>query len=275
MASEKYYQVKYANHTFHAVVLTKEHGHHNIKFGGKQSCVIFSVYDEEPEPNLDRLKWGSDCAVNVNVEPGRGTLIMAKAAIQFVYALFPGQGNMKFKDWSEIECEKGRVVPLAYYYLIKHGKTWYDHKFKAKPIDGLLTARFREINRLLDDASKKVHWTEFVDTFIVPCQIARKDKLVEALGKFYNTEGVDTYRKFFKTIMNDYDCIFLAEWMEYFVDVQLKLPLPFKVYPWVVGKKDIQDMNVVIDVQDMTDRPEFPTYLAKGGGSRGMLDGVF
>jgi hypothetical protein len=57
----------------------------------------------------------------------------------------------------------------------------------------------------------------------------------------------------------------------------IKLPLPFKAYPWIMKKKDFLDMKVTIDVQEMSAKPQFPTYVATGGSGRGrkMIEGVF
>jgi hypothetical protein len=278
MATEKYYEIKSEGHTFHAVVLSKEYGHHNIKFGGKKSCVLFSIYDEERKPNLDRLQYDSECAVNVNVlEQGGGTLIMAKAAMQFMYELFPKQKDMKFMDWSEIECDKEKIVPLAYYYIVKYGKTWYEAKFNARPNDAIISERIAEFNRVLDEPIKKVLWKEFVDMYITPCEFPKHTSMVEFLKAFYDADGVDTFRAFFRKVMDKYDCLVLTEWMERFAVLHLQLPLPFKMYKWTIKKKDISKMNIKVDVLLMDKKPRFPTFMSGGRLKKGRIvpEGIF
>jgi hypothetical protein len=120
---ETYYQVTTPSHTYHAIVFKEAEDGGSItrvRFGAKDYCVTFSVYDDDP--NLDSLGKGDDCAFpNPSLEtvPSSYTVHLAKSAIKFIYTLLKGQKTLLFKDTSEITCNKGLEISLAKHYLAK------------------------------------------------------------------------------------------------------------------------------------------------------------
>jgi hypothetical protein len=131
---EKYYHIKSKNYTFYAIISELPH-EYRVKFGGLRQCINISVYKDDPDPNINGISFDKKCSKDVDIISGAGTVEMTKAAIKFVKNIFPKTRNFMLKDHSKISCQHNSTVPLYYFYLIKHGKTWYQNKFNAKPLN--------------------------------------------------------------------------------------------------------------------------------------------
>lgn len=281
---KEYYQVRYRSYIFHASVKTKDHittKHYEVEFGGKTSCVSFSVYAEESQPNLDGTNFSKDCATNMELERGDlGTVLMVNAAMMFIYDRFPQQhGDIVLKDWSKINCKRKRSLSLAYYYLIRHGQTWYQQKFKARLHNERFANGFKAFQGFLDEAKNKVEWPDFVKTYITPCDIIRADLLLQVLEPYYTQSN--TYREFFSSMAEKkLDCIHLSEWTEKFVEMHLQLPAHFDNVKWIINKDFVIEKrkgskSFRVDKMPLTSRPAFMSGGGEDSDDEYVMPGLF
>ena len=134
---------------------------HNIK-GSKHiyavldskgvECIKITVDIDDPEKELfiGGLSYRPDCALDKSLPRGGGTVAMIKAALIFVMK----QTEMDFvtlADDSSFDCELPENDALINIELYTHnfliyGKTWYQRKFGAVPVDDDKLERDMEIS---------------------------------------------------------------------------------------------------------------------------------
>lgn len=181
---------------------------HKVYVGGNQKCVIISVYFDGTHPNIDGLGYDEKCNSDVSLPHGTGTVDLLTSAMSFVSHKYK---NTKFelKDKSYVECDKiadgdkKLRIPLMYLHIIKYGKTWYEDKFNAQPVEfPKYRTRMRDLHALL-----KTHptWQDVCTAYEVP-QAYQK-----ALGKMY--EDYKDLQTFIETLVRDYDCSLLKTWL--------------------------------------------------------------
>lgn len=218
---EVYYEIKRHPYTFHAtVLLDKKSGLHRVKFGGKVGCVMFSIYDDEDNPNLDGLGYGKECAINQidprdGLLPGVGTVAMARAAMAFVNGIFPGKGATYLKDQSKITCAMKRPLSLQHYYIAKHLKTWYEAKLGAKLVDDNQKQKYEQLLALLG-SNHNESFDYFVEKCVKPVVPQKqRESLVPILEEYYKSSK--TYHEFLHNLAEDKDCIIFDKWLYKFM----------------------------------------------------------
>lgn len=109
---------------------------HKVFVGGKKKCVAFSVYLEEPAPQIDGIGYDSRCNIDQDHRRDTGTKHMVLTALQFVRMQYPHVETFQVRDTSTIDCAEGRYrMSLACFYLLHHHATYYEAKFHAQPVD--------------------------------------------------------------------------------------------------------------------------------------------
>ena len=218
---EIYYEIKRHPYTFHAIVLLdKKSGVHRVKFGGKVGCVMFSIYEDEGNPNLDGLGYGKECAINQvdprdGLLPGVGTVAMARAALAFINGIFPGKGSVYLKDQSKITCAMKRSLSLQHYYIAKHLKTWYEAKLGAKLVDDNQKSKFEQLEQLLRSKHRD-DFAGFLSKYVKPSVPQKQyESLVPILEEYY--KGSETYHEFLHNLAEDKDCIIFDKWLYKFM----------------------------------------------------------
>ena len=185
---------------------------HKVYVGGRKKCVAFSVYiDGESHPNLDTWSYNNDCNVEGNLEQGRGSLHLLKTACSFIKAKY-GHSKIEFIEKSYVMCSNNWRMPLCYYYLVKHGKTWYEEKLGAHPESIKAQQRYRDEKQKLMASLTSLDKPSF-KTFASDYNISKK--LSESLKDIYDSSK--TLKGFFKIIFDKYDCGVLKGWFVDFV----------------------------------------------------------
>jgi len=242
-------------------------GVHRIRFGGKSACLSIHVYEGELEPELTGLSTNRECALmnmdhpELGLEPGIGTTRMAKAALRFVYTLFPEQGDMYFKDASHVACEFGSIS-LAYLYLAKHLKTWYQDKLGASLVDPVEAAKLGALVEILRGPYRESTYDEFHTRYITPkMRPTAASRLYDVFRKLY--EAHRTYHSWFKAISREYDCAIMKDWLESFMRT-VSPSIAFDAQ-WKIPKATILSWPDISAVKT-TVKPAFPTFQTRGGG---------
>jgi len=135
MNSKDYYRIKTSFANYKVMV---EHQYENmdrVHIGNKKKCIVMSVYFDDNEPNIDAIGYDENCNETGDLVQNTGTIHMIRSAMAFVVNHYKQFKFKKFqlKDKSTIRCSKGYWMPLNIYYLVKHGKTWYEKKLGAVP----------------------------------------------------------------------------------------------------------------------------------------------
>jgi hypothetical protein len=221
---------------FKAVVIDYEY-EYRIKFGGLKHCIDISVYKDDPDPNINGLSFNKKCSMDVDLVSGEGTIEMAKTAIKFVKTMFSETRNFMFKDHSKITCHKNIIIPLYYYYLIKHGQTWYQSKFDAKQV-------IKEEQKFIDQLiffmknEPMLPFDEFYKEYIHKSRIAN---FKEFISPTYNNSN--SYYEFMKKLIDENDCGILQSWFSYFCSKHCQFN--FGESNWYINSRTIDTWNSI------------------------------
>jgi hypothetical protein len=186
---------------------------HKVYVGGRKKCVAFSIYlNGDSHPNLDTWSYNEQCNVEGNLENGRGSVHLIKTACSFVKSIY-NHSMFEFIDKSYVTCTNNWRMPLCSYYLVKHGKTWYEKNLGAVPESIKARTRYaEEKQKLLDCLNSKTKSTfeEFANVYDI------NKKLHPALGSIY--ENSPTLKHFFHSLFDQFDCGILKGWFTDFVN---------------------------------------------------------
>lgn len=226
-----------------------------IKFGGARQCINISVYNDDNRPNINGISYDSECSIDRDLVPGDGTVDMVRCALKFVVTLFPDTKMFMFKDHSKITCKNKMEIPLYYYYIAKHGRTWYSLKFGAKPkikedsIKGLLT--------YLKD-SPMLSIEEFDKMYVKEsgCQLRNFSNYFR---NDYNSSK--NYLEFLQKVISSHDCGILMSWFQYFM--YNNCAFNFGEAFWVIKRKDI-DTWEDIKYSEIESKPRFKSMHSGG-----------
>jgi hypothetical protein len=165
---EKYYKI---NNTFYSIVIETEY-EYRIKFGGKHECINISVYKDDTNANLNGLSYDERCNKTSNLIPGDGTINMLKCALKFAHTLYPQHMHgILLNDHSSITCAENIKIPLFYYYMTKHGKTWYQSKFNAQSYVKEYKKYIKDALEYMKKDDNKLPWNKFYDKYFIGCRV--------------------------------------------------------------------------------------------------------
>lgn len=109
---------------------------YSLSFGGKHNfCVTAGISADTPTKcYVDRVEYNESCIKDGILEERGGIIKLVKAALWTIIQLIPSIEYITLKDDSHIYCEKGSKLyklNLAYDYILKYNKTWYEKHFNA------------------------------------------------------------------------------------------------------------------------------------------------
>lgn len=159
----EYYKVKTSYCNYYAEVRHQYPGIDKVYFGGKKKCVAFSVYLDEPWPNLDGIGYDPDCNISGTLEQGKGTRHMILSAFEFINSIYGPQEKVLLKDTSTINCN-GYDMSLACYYLLYYGSTYYQKHFQAVPFEKSLEEYKQDVSNMRSFLKTKPHADELFHT---------------------------------------------------------------------------------------------------------------
>lgn len=211
--------------------------------GAKRKCVLISVYDFDPDANIDALGHSEHCNLAGTLERGRGTQHMLKTALAFTLKKFSHlSGHFIFKDTSYIECMRGYKMSLAVYEILNHGRTWYEKHFRAYP----WTLRDEYISALRN----------FRDNIIkAKPDIPFKNK---QLGEMY--EKSSDLASFIHGL-KEHDCFLFKVW----ADVLVRTYIPYLYgIDWCISVLGLNDIPT-LTISELNERPT-NIFVIHGGG---------
>jgi hypothetical protein len=239
-----FYEIRAHPYTFHAIVQTpKRGGTWRIQIGGAKICVIFNIENEEGEKiaYLEGLSYYPSCSIDDQAPllRGTGTLRLFRAAITFIYTLFPDINSVLFTDDSSIECDIAsetyinKKISLQVYYLAKKGATWYEDKVSAHLNEDHQSLYILQKQKALGNYCEKNGFSEFQKKYMRSVINAFSPDIVEVIENAYTTHS--TYKDMFAALINEYDCAIFYGWLEKYF--RKHMPLLFAPdINWIISR---------------------------------------
>lgn len=264
-----YYKIETPQGTFRASI-EETQDMYKIKYGGRKACVFFSVYKgyEEEYPNLDGLGTDKGCNVEESLDD---TVLLFKSSLQFLIWRFPNIKYVQFLDTSKKECAGGIHIDLATFHFAKHGKTWYEDKFGAKPLDKSRSKYFRRASEYLDNECPQhgfdTFYKENIMRFVESFKKVKKADVYAMLQICW--DNAISYKDFFKQVGSK-DCVLFQQWLKTYISSLWKHIAIDTLY-WKISKKVIDSYLINIKIRSTSTRPH---YMSKGGDGSGPLFGM-
>ena len=208
MASFKkeYFLIKTNYSHYYAEVWHQYPNIDKVYIGGRKRCVLFSIYLDEADPNIDGIGYDETCNVAGDMRRGKGTRHMILSAFAFIKDLYANTHVSQvflLKDTSKIACS-GYDMYLSHYYLAHYGKTWYEKHLGAAPVESKDTYKrgvlqFQEVLKTKPDVLKDVKSKQ------------RYSVLTREYNKYVCLED-------FIASTKDSDCIVYKDWLDKLIE---------------------------------------------------------
>lgn len=139
---KSYYKIETSYANYYVEIWRQYPTVDKVFIGAQKKCIGFSVYlnDDgtaimDEYPHMDGFGFHKHCNNEGNHMKGIGSLHLLNTSMRFIisYYKLPEDIKFQFSDTSFIECVNYNM-PLPIYYIIFHGKTWYEQKFGAEPL---------------------------------------------------------------------------------------------------------------------------------------------
>lgn len=263
----KTYLVSYGDLSFGAAirkpkkVLKTDSQQYHIQFGGKEKCIDITVYKNEPKAWLTGLRHDKLCVMNETLPEGNsGTVLMVCAAILFTIHNYPYVSSLEFLDKSQLKCKLKTKIPLDSYYFAKHGKTWYESKFGARPAYEPYIRSMEMLNVFLDSSAEKAKYafeSFYKERVFVHVKkhyedmkhisYDAKDKYIGQLKQIMCPlfNETSTFREFIKKIDESHpqNCIIYFGWLNTFLTQAGNIP--FQGMNWIIDKSCVPKNSVI------------------------------
>jgi len=245
--------------------------------GNRKGCVTINLsspptntrynYVNYTTAKIHSVDYDTRCAISTTNNSGlvrsEGTRYMLLIAMSYVKHRFPYITCFKLTDASTIPCYD-YIVSLPHLYVALHGKTWYEHHFKAFLINEDIR-RTHDLNKTkFTDPNAKKPIDEFLHEYPVPST---------SLATFKNVYNpFTTYAEIFnrlRQVDNEKTqllCEMFSMWIITFVNSELNGN--YLGSEWIITNLSfLLDMNKfkIESIQDA------PTYNVSGGNTRERL----
>ncbi len=232
------------------VTLKGDNPLYTFSLGGKNKyCITIALKPETPEDGyIDNMEYNKACVKDGSLEHRQGTAHLGITALWTFHKLFPQVKRFTLIDDSHIYCEeesKQYKLNLAYDYILKYNKTWYEDKLKAQLHEPLMKI-YKESCTILDKP---------LDPFSF---IIERNENLKPYEKEYNESK--TPREFLNTLrkkLGHQYCFTVGKWLTGYFNV---LRINTFKESWFINIEDIQhpDRYSITETQDEI----------RGGGKR-------
>lgn len=252
----EYYQLKTSDYSFYLTIV-KNKGLDTLSIGGKKgNCVSISIntpdsllvergYHKLDEATLPILAWDSQCAVSPNLQRGIGTIHMIKTALSEAKKRYSYIKLFTLTDNSTITCDNTKGIPLLFFSIAEHSKTWYERQFGAYIVDPSLNKRYHNGILTLNDAEVKLDWNSF-ESLLKPYTTAENISIL----KPYYVETA-TYAEFFKQLLKKEGkrklCTHIVNWIDVFFTYIFQFD-PTAVL-WAIPADSIEEIVILEEIK--------------------------
>lgn len=275
------YRFKTRMNTFQAIVNDDESF---VKIGGKtyKDCINITLIKKDGIPvyaKIPHLESEPECGVERFLDKNEkdATTDFIRGSLQVINHLYPSVTQFEFMDDSKIECgEKKSATPprkmviplsLAFLYIAKYGKSWYEEKFNAKHIDEKIYERYRESTKILFQPKTMSY------------EIFKRDNSLnkeqdEFLKPLY--EKSISWNEFFISVPKDDQCKMFVNWLPFFIAKLLNYT--FINNGWLIDittmpKTDLKDITKVMvgGLKKNTRKNKRNSFIFTNNSSRGSF----
>ncbi len=202
---------------------------YTFSFGGRRYyCIIITIRPDTPDVGyIDRMEYNEACVKDGSLEHKKGIWHLGVTALWTFHTQFPHIKYFTLMDDSHIYCEDGSKVHklnLAYDYIVKYNKTWYEDKFNAH-LPSPLMKMYKESCKVLDKPS---------DTFAF---MVERESRIRPYEKIYNDSK--TPREFLNKLrahLGPQYCFEVGKWLSSYIEL-LRITI-FKM-SWMINIEDI------------------------------------
>jgi hypothetical protein len=215
---------------------------YTFSLGGRNKyCITIALKPDAPEDGyIDNMEYNRACVKDGSLEHKEGTAHLGITAIWVFHTLFPHVKRFTLIDDSHIYCEedsKQYKLNLAYDYILKYNKTWYEDKFKAQ-LPQPLMKMYKESCAILDKPLDPFHFS-----------IERNENLKPYEKEYNESKSPREFLHALRTKMGHQYCFVVGKWLTgYFNTLRIDT---FK-NNWFIDIEDIQkpDKYSISETQD-------------------------
>lgn len=201
--------------------------------GNNKFCLTAIYKAKNPyEIYIDRVEKNDLCIINKKLkEIDDGMVKLVKLSLWFIKMVYPHVKKITLQDDSQIYCTLGSKMDklsLAYDYIIKYNKTWYEKSFYAE-LPGLESRLHTQLQRTTVEGSLMDTYVKslgVLDEPLEPFEIVANT--IVALKKYRDTyNSVKTPREFINGLRTNYGddyCKEVGKWLNsYMKFLQIKI----------------------------------------------------
>jgi hypothetical protein len=230
--------------SFKAVLTSQPFGY-TVKIGGNSylNCINISITLQNgivTKAKIGHIQSEPECGFGTLLENGK-TVDFIKSVLQFCKLKFPSLRYIEFDDMSNIDCgiSKDKAPPrrpekpfsLSHFSITRTGKTWYENRFGAKPIDPKLYTKYRSAIETLYKPARLTF-----EAFCADAQFTNEQATI--LKEYYSP--TQTWIDFFNSIPKVDQCKALYNWLPAFITKLIQST--FQPFGWHI---DIENMESV------------------------------
>jgi hypothetical protein len=209
--------------------ITESNQSYTFSLGGRRYyCITIAIRSDSPDVGyIDRMEYNEACAKDGSLEHKKGIWHLGITALWAFHIRFPQIKYFTLMDDSHIYCEDGSKVHklnLAYDYILKYNKTWYEDKFNAY-LPSPLMEMYKESCKVLDEP---------IDAFAF---MVEREGRIRPYEKIYNDSK--TPREFLnklRTHLGTQYCFEVGKWLSSYIEL-LRITI-FKM-SWMINIEDI------------------------------------
>ncbi len=143
-----------------------------VLVGGRElhGCIIINInkvdyYD--PSSRMEavlNIRYHEKCNITNDLSKGKGTIIMMRTAISFVFSYFKID-KFILKDVSTFQCTQTQHISLPALYILKYGQSWYEKHIHARTYNETLHKNIEKYKQFVET---KPEWEFLYKTYILP-----------------------------------------------------------------------------------------------------------
>lgn len=175
-------------------------------FGGKDSnCITIAINDlDSDRAYIDRIEYNESCVKDGSLEQGEGTFQMIKTGLYAFSLFFPTIKILTLKDDSHIYCMKGSKIyklNLAYDYILKYNRTWYEKQFNAILPEPYMS-EYRKSLEILDKPLDSFEFMKLRAPFLLPYE-----------SEYKSSVSIRDFIQKLRTLYKDQYCFKVGPWL--------------------------------------------------------------
>lgn len=242
----EYYELHTGPYIFQVVVARSSYvSAWKIQVGARDTCVVLNIDKADKYiAAMEAAAYHNSCVTDESaplLRGDNGTVVMIKAALEFVFNYYPKVRGISFIDDSKIDCQtiQGTKIKLFLYYIVKHGCTWYEDKLGAYFGNVHNEYEIKKTEALQE--YKEATFEEFQDKYIKLEEDGLTPNIIHIIREEYQDHT--TYKRFFKALAKKYDCYVFNGWLERYFRANVKIL--FDENEWVIPRMSFIDLRVV------------------------------